>query len=148
MERKVNHHPATPPLNRPTAHLTRAGDLARPAMPPNAQQEPKSARARGAKTRPRAVRAAYLQTPSRGITAKLRTSTKFLDFSGFDSSVILLLRGGILMSIGNSPEMLSQQILVGIILVGRSGVRRALQPARRASGPRKPERMPRTTASV
>ena len=33
-----------------------------------------------------------------------------------------MLRGGILISIGNSPEMLSQAILVGIILVGRLGV--------------------------
>ena len=45
--------------------------------------------------------------------------TKILDFRGFDSSIILILRGGILMSIGISSESLSQQILVGIILVGR-----------------------------
>ena len=52
--------------------------------------------------------------------ANLRT--KILDFRGFDSSRILILRGGILMSIGNFPEILSQRILVGIILVGRLGV--------------------------
>ena len=52
--------------------------------------------------------------------------TKITDFRGFDSSRILILRGGILMSIGNSPEMLSQQILVGIILIGRLGVRSVL----------------------
>ena len=34
-----------------------------------------------------------------------------LDFRGVDSSRILLLRGGILMSIGNLPESLSQAIL-------------------------------------
>ena len=54
------------------------------------------------------------------ITANLRT--KILDFRGFDSSIILILRGGILMSMGNSPEIMSQQILVGIILVGRLAV--------------------------
>ena len=48
-------------------------------------------------------------------TANLRTSTKILDFGGFDSSIILILRGGLLMSIGKSLEILSQGILVGII---------------------------------
>ena len=46
-----------------------------------------------------------------------------MDFRGFDSSRILIVRGGILMSIGNLPESLSQAILVGIILGGRLGVR-------------------------
>ena len=54
--------------------------------------------------------------------------TKILDFRGFDSSIILSLRGGILRSTGNFPEMLSQQILSGIILVGRSGVVCCLMP--------------------
>ena len=53
-------------------------------------------------------------------TANLRT--KILDFRGLDSSIILSVSGGILRSIGNSPDMLSQRILVGIILVGRLGV--------------------------
>ena len=53
-------------------------------------------------------------------TASLRT--KILDFRRFDSSRILMLRGGILLSKGNSPEDLSQAILAGIILVGRLGV--------------------------
>ena len=56
------------------------------------------------------------------ITANLRT--KILDFRGFDSSVILFLRCGILMSIGDPPESLSQAILVGIMLVGRLGAAR------------------------
>ena len=56
-----------------------------------------------------------------GRTVNLRA--KILDFRGFDSSNILILRGGILMSIGNLPEVLSQRILVWIILVGRLGVR-------------------------
>ena len=53
-------------------------------------------------------------------TANLRT--KIVDFRGFDSNIILMLRPGIVISIENFPESLSQQILVGIILVGRWGV--------------------------
>ena len=49
-------------------------------------------------------------------TADLRT--KILDFRGFDSSRILILRAGILMSIGSFSEMLSQQILAGNLLEG------------------------------
>ena len=45
-----------------------------------------------------------------------------VDLKGLDSSIILILRGGILMSVGHFPESLSQAILVGIILVGKSGV--------------------------
>ena len=58
---------------------------------------------------------------SRPTKANLRT--KILDVRGFDSSIILISRGGILMSIGNSPEMLSQAILDWIIFVGRLGVK-------------------------
>ena len=54
------------------------------------------------------------------LMANLRT--EILDFRGLDSSRILMLRDGILMSIGKFLEMLSQGILVGIILVGRLGV--------------------------
>ena len=43
--------------------------------------------------------------------------TNIMDFRGLDSSTILMLRGGILMSVGNLPERLSQAILVGIMLV-------------------------------
>ena len=50
-------------------------------------------------------------------TANLRT--KIPDFREFDSSRILISKGEILMSMENFPECLSQQILVGIILVGR-----------------------------
>ena len=56
-------------------------------------------------------------------TANLRT--KIMDFRGFYSSIILMLRGGILMSIGNFLVTLSQAILVGIMLAGRSGVVRS-----------------------
>ena len=48
--------------------------------------------------------------------------TNIVDFTGFDSNTILILRGGILMSIGDFPEILSQAMLVGIMLVGRLGV--------------------------
>ena len=61
---------------------------------------------------------AALMMPSS--TANLRS--KILDFRGFDSSRILILRGGVLRSIGNCPESLGQGILVGVILVGRLGV--------------------------
>ena len=49
--------------------------------------------------------------------------TNIMDFRAFDLSMILILRGGILMSTGDLPESLSQAIIVGIMLVGRSGVR-------------------------
>ena len=48
--------------------------------------------------------------------------TNIMDFRGFDSSIILILRSGICMSIGDFPESLNQAILVGIMLVGRLGV--------------------------
>ena len=41
---------------------------------------------------------------------------------GFNSSTILILRVGILMSIGNLPESWSQAMLVGTMLVWRLGV--------------------------
>ena len=45
-----------------------------------------------------------------------------MDFKGFDSSIILILRGGIPRPIGDFPECLSQAMLVGITLVGWLGV--------------------------
>ena len=39
--------------------------------------------------------------------------TNIVDFRGFDSSIILILRDGILMSIGDFPESLSQAMLAG-----------------------------------
>ena len=54
------------------------------------------------------------------VTANLRTN--IMDLRGFDSSRILILRGGILMSIGDFPESLSRANLAGIILEGRLGV--------------------------
>ena len=49
--------------------------------------------------------------------------TKTLYFRGFDSSRVLISRGGILMSIGNFRQSLSQQISTGIIFsreIGRT----------------------------
>ena len=45
--------------------------------------------------------------------------TNIMDFRGFDSSIIVILRGGIPRPTGNFPESLSQAILVGIMSVGR-----------------------------
>ena len=47
--------------------------------------------------------------------------TKIMDFRGFYSSIILILRGGIPRPIVDFPESLSQAILVGMML-GRLGV--------------------------
>ena len=51
-------------------------------------------------------------------------TTNITDFRGFESSIILIFRGGIPRPIGDFPESLSQAILVGIMLVGRLGVNR------------------------
>ena len=59
----------------------------------------------------------------RSVTANLRT-TNIMDFGGFDSSIIVIVRGGIPRPIGNLPESLSQAILAGIMLVGRLGAAR------------------------
>ena len=47
--------------------------------------------------------------------------TNIVDFRGLDSSIMLIQRGGILMSIGNLPESLSRAMLVGTMLVGGLG---------------------------
>ena len=48
--------------------------------------------------------------------------TNIVDFGGFDSSIMLFLRGGILMSMGDFPDSLTRAMLVGTMLVGKSGV--------------------------
>ena len=53
-------------------------------------------------------------------TANLRT--KILDFGGFDSSIIFIIRGGIMVSVGKVSAIWSREILVGLILVWRLGV--------------------------
>ena len=59
-----------------------------------------------------------------------------MDFRGFDSSIILIIRGGIPRPMGNSPESLSQAILVGVILVGRLGVVEATRTLKAGWPPR------------
>ena len=61
---------------------------------------------------------------TQGICRTPNLPTNIVDFRGFDSSIMLILKKGILMSIGNLPESLSQAmlVLVGIMLVGRLGV--------------------------
>ena len=77
--------------------------------------------ARGRKHRERRPVGRESRTTLRGLdTANLRTN--IMDSRGFDSSIILIRRGGIPRPNGNFPEILSQAILVGIILVGRLGV--------------------------
>ena len=56
------------------------------------------------------------------VTANLPTN--IVDFGGFDSSIILILRGGIPRPIVNFPEGLSQAMLVGVMLVGGLGVQK------------------------
>ena len=62
----------------------------------------------------------FVDSSGKRVTPNLPTNT--VDFGGCDSSIILIYRGGILMSIGDFPESLSQATLVGIMLVGRLGV--------------------------
>ena len=62
--------------------------------------------------------AAEPRTSPRGLLGTANLRTKILDFRGFDSSRSLILRGGILVSIGDFVlENLSRRILAGIILV-------------------------------
>ena len=53
-----------------------------------------------------------------GSTTNLRTKT--VDFRGFNSSIILIYRGGILRPKGNFPENVCQRILAGRLGVFRS----------------------------
>ena len=74
---------------------------------------------------PRLPTSMFMDVRKSGATAVWNTAnlrTKILDFRGFDSSIILSVRGGIPRPIGNFPESLSRGTLVGIILVGRFGV--------------------------
>ena len=51
--------------------------------------------------------------------------SNIVDVREFDSSIILILRGGIPRFMGDLPECLSQAILEGTMLVGRLGGRTA-----------------------
>ena len=82
-------------------------------------------------------------------TANLRT--KILDFRVFDSSIILVLRGGILIPQGDFPETLSEPILAGIIFVGRLLLRRPFSVAagaRRCPQRRSTRRPPQSSTGV
>ena len=57
------------------------------------------------------------------MTRTANLCTEIMDFRGFDSSMILILRAGIPRPIAKFPEILRQGIFVGVILVGRLGVR-------------------------
>ena len=48
--------------------------------------------------------------------------TNIVDFRGFDSSIMFILRDGIPRPVGDSPQSLSRAMLVGTMLVGRLGV--------------------------
>ena len=48
--------------------------------------------------------------------------TNIVDFRGFDSSIILIQRGGIPRPIWDFLESSTQAMLVGVMLVGRLGV--------------------------
>ena len=56
----------------------------------------------------------------KGVTPSLPTNV--VGFRGFDLSIILILRGGILMPVGDFPENLSRAMLVGTMSVGGLGV--------------------------
>ena len=64
--------------------------------------------------------AAALNERSQAMSCYGHLRTKVLDFRGFDSSRIFILRGGIPRPIGSFPESLSQGILVRIISKGRA----------------------------
>ena len=64
-------------------------------------------------------------------------------FRGFDSSIMLILRGGIPRPMGDFPESLSQAMLVEVMLVGRLGVQSASQVQSRDTDPE-----PRAFASL
>ena len=56
------------------------------------------------------------------VTTTPNLPTTIVDFRGFDSSIILSLRGEIPRPIGDFPENLSRAMLVGIMFVGGLGV--------------------------
>ena len=66
----------------------------------------------------------YIYIYNTNNTTTANPPTNIVGFRGLDSSIILIIRGGILTSIGDFPESLSQAMLVGTMLVGRLGMRR------------------------
>ena len=68
-----------------------------------------------------------------GVRRTPNLPTNIVDFRGFDSSTILILKGGTLRPIGDFPEVLTRAMLVGTMLVGRLGVRLVLAKPYRGS---------------
>ena len=66
------------------------------------------------------------ETHNAKTTPNLPTNT--VDFRGFDSSTILIFRSEIPRPIKDFPESLTQAMLVGIMLVGRLGVGKNVEP--------------------
>ena len=60
--------------------------------------------------------------PSEYLHVTANPPTNIVHFTGFNSSIISNLRGGIPRPMGNFPERLSPAMLVGVMLVGRLGV--------------------------
>ena len=63
------------------------------------------------------------RAPSLPEVRPISVITRILDFRGFDSSIILVLRVGLLMSTGNFPEVSGQGILVGRLEVTQKSCR-------------------------
>ena len=103
---------------------TQQAHVKNPSLP-RGGRESRPVSGRGAAIEQRGAGCTPPRSPSSQTAAGAKNAaslrTKILDFRGFDSGIILNLRGIILMSIRNFPESLSQAILVGIILVGRLG---------------------------
>ena len=65
----------------------------------------------------------YVYVAQSRVSTTANLPTNIIEFTGFDSSIMLCLRAGILRPMGNFPESLSQAILAGIMLVWRLGIR-------------------------
>ena len=107
-------------------HFGALRDFARPAEVTSSGRTGAMSTASSAASSARPLQPSVYPNPTRPISV-LRFWT---DFRGFDSSRILSARGGILVSMGNFLEILSQQILVGIILVWRLGVHARRNPGK------------------
>ena len=65
--------------------------------------------------------ASQARTPTTNVRQTANLPTNIVDFGGFDSSIILVLRGGILVPTGDFPENMSQAMLVGCNFSRRIG---------------------------
>ena len=60
-------------------------------------------------------------TPGNAYSHTANLPTNIVDFRGFDSSIMLIVSGGIPRPIADFPKGLTQAMLVGTMLVGRLG---------------------------